>query len=153
MNEIVGNMWDYHDGVNYIVIPTNGSVKKDGTAVMGAGLARQAAERFPDLSRLLGKHIETKGTTVAYFDGLRIFCMPTKHHWKQRGDLGLVREGSKEIFRLVNPLANVYLPRVGCGHKGLKWVDVKTALLPEMESGLYTVIVTPEESEIEPING
>ena len=44
-----------------ICITTNGFVKKDGCAVMGRGCAQEAKNRYPNINKLLGIHINTKG--------------------------------------------------------------------------------------------
>lgn len=49
LKEITGDIWDFWNRGHYIVIPTNGSVKKNGEAVMGKGLALQAKEKISEL--------------------------------------------------------------------------------------------------------
>lgn len=65
-DELIGNLWDFHrtDLECFIVIPTNGVLKANGDAVMGAGLAKQAAQRFPTLPKLLGQAIRDTGNAV-----------------------------------------------------------------------------------------
>jgi hypothetical protein len=60
MQELVGNIWDHHqDG--WIVVTTNGIIKSNGDAVMGAGIALEAARKFPDLPRQLGDRLRVIG--------------------------------------------------------------------------------------------
>ncbi len=49
MLETIGDIWKYADQGDVIVITTNGSLTRDGRAIFGRGVARQAALRFPDL--------------------------------------------------------------------------------------------------------
>jgi hypothetical protein len=51
VKEIVGNIWDYYDKGHWIVITTNGIVNKNGEAIMGRGVALEAAKKFKDLPR------------------------------------------------------------------------------------------------------
>lgn len=67
--------------VDAICITTNGFVKKDGTCVMGRGIARQAAKRWPDLPKILGNHIKQKGNVVGVLleeSGTKIVSFPVK---------------------------------------------------------------------------
>lgn len=47
-----------------ICITTNCYVKKDGTAVMGRGVALEAAQRWPELPGILGDKLRTSGGSV-----------------------------------------------------------------------------------------
>jgi len=42
MKEVIGNIWNYYNKGNWIVITTNGTIKKNGEAVMGRGVALEA---------------------------------------------------------------------------------------------------------------
>ena len=53
-----GNVWDYHSKGYWVVIPTNLGWKANGEAVMGAGLAKQAAKRFPNLAKEYGSVLQ-----------------------------------------------------------------------------------------------
>ena len=64
MKEVFGDLWKF-DGI--IAITTNGFVKKDRTCVMGRGCARQAAVRFPELSRKLASRFPPSGTASFTF--------------------------------------------------------------------------------------
>lgn len=55
MREKRGSIWTYLEEINTaICIPTNGSLTRSGEAVMGAGVAKQAKERFPEVPKRLG---------------------------------------------------------------------------------------------------
>lgn len=54
MQEIIGDLWDLHDQGFCIGVPTNGDRRRDGRAVMGAGVAFAAVQLFPNLPILLG---------------------------------------------------------------------------------------------------
>ncbi|MCZ2224447.1 MAG: hypothetical protein LC122_12560 [Chitinophagales bacterium] len=47
MIEVIGNLFDFVNIADAICITTNGIVKSNQEAVMGAGIALQAAEKFP----------------------------------------------------------------------------------------------------------
>ena len=61
MIEKKGNIWEHHAAGGWVAIPTNGCVRRDGSAVMGAGVALQAARKFPGLAAELGQRIRAHG--------------------------------------------------------------------------------------------
>ena len=139
MKVIQGNIWDYHreytvGGIHpyvpydYIVIPTNGVVKPNGENVMGAGLAKQVRERYPDRAWHLGDLIKERGNNV-YFFGVNLISFPVKHHWKKNADLELIEKSAKQLSELViGSVSRTYLPKVGCGNGKLNWEDVEPIL-------------------------
>jgi len=77
MQEINGNIWEQYDLGRWIVITTNGEVRKDGACVMGRGIAKQAADKFPDLPYTLGSTIkEGRGKTYCVLNGV------PAHKWR-----------------------------------------------------------------------
>jgi hypothetical protein len=66
-----------------VCITTNGFCKKDGRAVMGAGVAKQAVNRFPDLDAVLGRFLKEHGNHVHILTppdhiGPRLVSFPVK---------------------------------------------------------------------------
>lgn len=138
MREAKGNIWDLPGDA--ICILTNGIVKSNGDAVMGKGIALEAAQRFPTLPARLGKYIKEDGNHV--FDVVGpceagdnaigstqwIFSFPTKHHWRDKADPLLIARSCIELMERLNDLGSynigfdtVLLPRPGCGAGGLDW--------------------------------
>ena len=128
------NIWDC-DG--WKIIPTNCQVNKNGHAVMGAGLAKQAATRYPDLPKLLGYNLDkfmNYGPECYFFKEYKIVAFPTKIHWKDDSDLELIREAAWSLSDFIKNCSHIHLgerffiPRVGTGLGNLKWEDVKPIL-------------------------
>ena len=150
MLEVTGDIWDFHRQENWIVIPVNGAVKNNGEAVMGAGLALQAAQRFPELPKELGSWITDSGTNV-YWHGYKtyIITFPTKHrNWRADSCLGLIEESAWSLKRWNDSAQlpiSVYLPRLGCGERTgrLQWSDVKPILEQHLDDR-FTVVSQPE---------
>lgn len=57
MRLVIGDMWSALSSSHIFAVTTNGQLKKDGSLIMGAGIAGQVAERYPDVPKLAGKHI------------------------------------------------------------------------------------------------
>lgn len=159
MIERKGDIWTYDDVERkdgqswpWIVIPTNGETKVNGEAVMGAGVAKDAAVRFPLLARKLGAKLREGGNHVFFLEQTavkgetRLFrglvAFPTKHKWRDMSSLELIEQSAKELRDLVlhcKPAA-VILPRVGTGLGGLGWKVVKPVLERHLTEDLYVVM-------------
>ena len=127
MKEVSGDVWDHHNQGHWVVITVNGSVRKDSCAVMGRGVAKQAAERFPNLSSELGERIRIGGNKVWVMVNYGIFTFPVKHNWWEKADLTLIEQSARELSQVhVEP--PIYMVRPGCGNGGLDWKDVKPIL-------------------------
>lgn len=143
MKDVHGDMWSYIDRKGFIIcVTTNGFIKKDGTGVMGAGNAKQAADLFPDLPRLLGISLKNRKNVVSSLTS-KILSFPVKHNWYEKADLKLIRKSARELNKraLEKPDLKFVLPRPGCGNGELKWEKVKSVInfLPD-----NVIVVTNE---------
>jgi len=142
MIEVHGDIWDYHDQ-GWIVIPTNLIVKSNGLAVMGAGLALQAAQRFPSLPRKLGEYLAIGGHSVSYYPEYRLFCLPTKESWREKSSLSVITDGCSTLVTQARNIEKVFLPKLGCGLGGLDWEDVKPVLERLLPGDKFVVVLEP----------
>ncbi len=141
MKEIVGDIWDYHRRGAWIVVPTNGSVKTNGEAVMGRGLALQAKRKYPDVPKKLGESIRVNGNIVCQAPSVGLIFFPVKHKWFEVADLKLIEKSAKELKDAVgNRDETVFLPRVGCGNGKLDWKDVKPILEKYLNDDRFVVV-------------
>lgn len=109
-----------------VCITTNGIVKRDGLAVMGAGIAKQAVNQYGiNVAKTLGHKLDLAGNH-AYHLGCQfskndiefdMFSFPTKNHWKDDSSLELIAQSAREMVVFANSLHlnEIYLPTVGCG--------------------------------------
>jgi len=133
MKEITGNIWDFHEQGKWIVIPTNGSVNSGSEAIMGAGIALQAKQRYPMLPSALGQAIRAQGrSSLVHISSEGLILLPTKNDWWEDSSLELIEQGLKELIALLDLIREyptpIYLSRLGCGNGNLKWEDVKPLL-------------------------
>jgi hypothetical protein len=139
MLEAVGDIWGYAETA-VIVITTNGSVTRDGRAVFGHGVAKQAAFRFPGLAKKLGGLLAERGNHV--FDlGCGIATFPVEETPWSQPDLSLITRSASELRILTDSAGwrQVVVPRPGCGGGGLVWKDVQPLLVPWFD-GRFVVI-------------
>lgn len=134
MKEIFGSIWVYflvQD--HFICLTTNGTVKKNGEAVMGRGNAKQATILVPGIAKNLAEYLEANGNHAGHFHeataGLIVF--PVKHNWWENADLGLIAESTAwlKLEAKCNPDRTYHLPRPGCGNGKLDWAIVKPLLV------------------------
>lgn len=155
MKEIQGELWDFYaDLARYrICITTNGTVKRDGRAVMGRGCAAEAKQKFPGIDGYLGDLITKNGN---HFDNLPdpyfLYVFPVKHNWWEVADLDLIRMSAQALSEAAvrqRPGAyvgfNFILPRPGCGNGHRSWEEVKP-LLEDLPDNVW-VISKPEEAQ------
>lgn len=123
----IGNLWTIEADARCIT--TNGIVKRDGTAVMGAGVAKQAVARYPGVDRVLGDFLSQVGNHVHYL-GKGLISFPTKHDWKNPSNIKLIERSAKELVDLTDTYQwqRVAMPPPGCGLGNLDWNDVKPVL-------------------------
>jgi O-acetyl-ADP-ribose deacetylase (regulator of RNase III) len=117
-------------GAKYLVNPVN------CVGAMGAGLAKQFAERYPYMME--GYQHDCRygnirgGSLYIYFapDGKHIINLATKEHWKDESRLEWVELGLKNltVFLSYREPSSIAIPALGCGLGGLDWKDVKWLL-------------------------
>lgn len=137
MIEKTGNIWQHHADGAWIVITTNIGWKKDGSNPMGAGIARSASDKYPDLASWYGakcKKFREDTAVLPYKEG-RLFLFPTKElaaqpwlSWKQDSSVELIRQSLGQLLtwmdifdqngpKLVKPVG---IPMVGCENGNLR---------------------------------
>lgn len=142
MLERVGSLWTFHSEGRPVVVTTNIGWKKNGSNPMGAGVAKIAAEKYPELPGWYGRRCEKYGadTAVCYYEIGNLFLFPTKPlnesqpwmSWQNDSDTGLIKRSSIQLAKLVEVLSDekgmfmpqVALPMVGCGNGNLSPRDV-----------------------------
>ena len=129
MLETVGDIWEYADQGDIIVITTNGSLTRDCRAVFGRGVAKQAVLRFPAIADKLGRLLAEQGSHV--FDlGCGIVSYPVEETAWSQPDLRIIARSAEELRLLADRSGwrQVVVPRPGCGGGGLAWKDVQPLL-------------------------
>lgn len=154
MIEVVGDLWTYPADVR--VITTNGTVKKNGEAVMGRGCALEAKQRYPEVPALLGLLLKNAilGNHVHFIMTLpgderhieTLYSFPVKHNWFEKAAISLIERSARELIFQMDDLRDrghgrdvIVLPRPGCGNGGLKWDDVRLVLAPILDDRFHVI--------------
>lgn len=132
MQIVYADLWNLAHGA-VLAITTNGTVKKDGACVMGRGIAREAAEKFPELPYRLGNYLNRYGNrcfNLGIWENYRLVSFPVKHNWWEKADISLIECSARQLVEMAVKFnwERIFLPRPGCGNGGLKWEQVKPVL-------------------------
>lgn len=101
--------------------------------VMGKGLAKEFAKRFPEIIEPYKMDCESGtirlGWVKLYYvkEGRRVVCFPTKGHWMSRSSLQDIDDAlfSLRVLAIQHGLESMAIPALGCGLGGLQWKDVQ----------------------------
>jgi len=139
MIEACGDIWE-HLGRAVIAVTTSGSVTRDGKAVMGRGVACQAAQRFPGLPGVLGLLLKNAGNHVHPL-GEGIVSFPVEESAWACPDLRLISRSARELRELADREGweMVVVPRPGCGGGGLEWPEVRPLLEEHFDDRFYVI--------------
>lgn len=147
MQILKGNIWDYTDEKNIIVIPINKEIGSNGMLVMGKGVALDCKNRYPESPKILAQLINNKPEQATYYiEELNILGFATKHSWRDRkSDLLLIERGLMEMLELAKTTiwSNfTILPKLGCGLGGLDWgSEVEPLMAHYLTDPKYVVLI------------
>jgi len=104
--------------------------------VMGKGIALQFRDTFPESAREyqraakdgrvhVGQMFVTENPSL--LKPHWIIHFPTKKNWRKPSELAWIREGLKDLVRVVKRerITSIALPPLGCGNGGLEWTQVR----------------------------
>lgn len=141
-----------------VCVTTNGMVKKNGHAVMGAGIAKEADARF-HLSAALAGYLKAYGNHAFYMGvhfndvtdtPMSIITFPTKHDWRNDSDLNLIRQSAAELVNICNGkgIEKCYLTPVGCANGHLDWTSQVYPVLCPVLDDRFTVVMRTKAPDI-----
>lgn len=140
-----GDIWHYLGRVSAICVTTNGVIKRDGRLVMGAGIAKQARDRFPDIDLTAGQKVKTFGNVPAILHqegATSIVSLPTKNHFQHKSDMSLIVRSCILLQKMADEQGWRYIALTppGCGHGGLRWLDVKSEIQNILDDRFYVLL-------------
>lgn len=145
MIEVFDDFWEYKADIKCIT--TNGFVKKNGEAVMGRGIAKQAAIKMPQLPAVLGQGLRNHGNNLMCLgwvdNSYWLFNFPVKHNWWEKAELELIKRSAEQLIEGCSATATVLLPRPGCGNGQLAWEEVRPVLEPILAGSRFRIITLP----------
>lgn len=127
-----GNMWDVFGKTDLFLITTNPVVRKDGYAVMGAGIAKQAATKYPEIPKSFGQLLENSDDSrdkcgwICTLNGQAIGYFMVKDHWANTARVDIIAESIDDLksWLTSHKYSRVDLNFPGIGNGKLKREDV-----------------------------
>jgi hypothetical protein len=123
-----GDMWSVFGKTDWFLITTNPIVTKDGLAVMGRGIAKQAAERFPTIRRDFGDKLIREGhrdsyevSTIGFYEGQRVGYFMVKNHWRDPALHEVIQNSVESLLSILGTLSDLemYPSRVDLNFPGI----------------------------------
>jgi hypothetical protein len=150
--EITGDAWQTWQKLQeqeecFLCITTNGTLRKDGACVMGAGIAKEAARQFDWVAKDLGRNILMYGNVMHYL-GHNLVSFPVKHNWWETADIELIKRSCNELIAFLDSMAierdveecTAILVRPGCGNGKLDWeTEVKPVISSLLDDRVYII--------------
>ena len=151
-----GNIFELPQNGEAVCVTTNGIVKPNGEAVMGAGIALEA-NRLYKLAPKLGKYINQYGnrafnlgryprfTMEISYDGpivFTIFSFPTKHHFKEDSDITLICKSAEQLVKMCDKfgITKCYLTPPGCGCGNLNYETTVRPWISQILDDRFVVV-------------
>ena len=145
MKEERRNIWTIPDEEGVKAVTTNGVwYSKEGRIclVMGAGIAKQAASRIPELPFILGEAVFKLGNHPFYVEKHNIISFPTKYDWRDNSSIELIIRSAQGLMTTIEQfdIQHVFLPRPGCSNGGLDWESEVRPAIEDILSDKVTVV-------------
>ena len=150
MIELKGNydLFNLPQNNEAICIPTNGSNRKNGCAIMNNNIAQQADYKF-NLSARLGQYVNTYGNRAFNMgkcingqNSFTVFTLPTKHHWKEENDVTLICKSCEQLVEMCNKfnITKCYLVSQSISNGKLHWENILKPWLQLILDDRFVVI-------------
>lgn len=127
--------------------------------VMGKGIALMFRETFPENAHVYEQAAKNGEVRVGRMlvvpnRGLVgpkwIIHFPTKKHWRHPSKLEWIRDGLKDLTRVVRShrIKSLALPPLGCGNGGLEWTQVRREIEAAMADLADVDVVVYEPTDV-----
>lgn len=135
-----GDMWDVFGKTGWFLVTTNPVVTKLGKCVMGRGIAKDMADRYPEVPFVLGtiiqKHINSSDWrnvgSIGVIDGQAIGYFMVKDHWMEPAKKDIIQTSVAHLCEYMDFVSKfrVDLNFPGIGNGKLRREDVLPLLEP-----------------------
>lgn len=168
MRMMKGNMLDVIEQSHMFVISTNGVLKKDGSLVMGRGIAKQISEKYPSIPHMAGEAITSGGFKKTYqtswkhsafshrYNFLQLpetsICLfQVKNAWWDSAKLFLIHQSAIEMRSAIDrfiaqnecePVVHMNFPGIGNGKLS------REVVLPYLEQSLPDFVHVWEYADV-----
>ena len=161
------DFWIEAETANAIVCTINQVLKSDGTLVMGAGIAKDFAEKFewlPDRWGIRTDELSYRATPeerathtrsypfvdfsgycpsgVSFILPLAVVGIHTKLDWRDPSPIWLVDRSIKQLYIIARAMdwKKIVMTRPGCGNGGLSWERQVKPIMELVLDDRFTVV-------------
>ena len=130
MYVIKGTIEKMHNPIHAIALPTNGTFREDGTAMIDDSVTENMSKIFPNFSIALGDRLELYGNHVFYFSDWNLFTFPTADKAFEKMDIKLIEQSCYELSVHEEYIKGrpILIPKIGSLYNGVTWADVEALL-------------------------
>lgn len=130
-----GDMWSAYDEADLFLITTNSYLRSCGRLTMGAGIAKQARERFRGIDKRMGAAVNQRCGHLGIYNTVissrwpraKLGLFQVKRHYRNDADLLLIARSVRSLkqqlltcFEETGCTMEVHLNFPGIGHGGLE---------------------------------
>lgn len=129
-----GDMWDRFGKVERFLFTSNPIVNKQGLAVMGRGIAKQMADRYPEIRDDFARQLQgwqavnlrhPNVLEINEYGGQMVGYFMVKDHWRSPASLSIIEESVNEVIAWdTDPWFTIALNFPGIGNGKLRREDV-----------------------------
>ena len=134
---------DFFNSLDAVCFTSNGVVRSDGKLTMGAGIAKEFANRWPRIPATFGTLVKNGGNKVHVLSFYKphIVSFPTKHHWRNPSSLKLIEKSAYELAAEADKFSwqRVGLNFPGIGMGGLNKNEVREVIKNILDARFYVV--------------
>lgn len=144
-----GNLFNDFETVEAVINTVN------CVGVMGKGVAKEFANRFPNLLREYKLKCSTKELDIGrnyvyeipnYNKTKYIVNFPTKNHWRHNSKLEYIEKGLNDLVTVIKDfkIKSIVMPALGCGNGKLEWEVVKPLIIDKLSHLIDVEIIVYE---------
>ena len=87
-----------------VVFASNGSLRKDGSNVMGKGVGKAIKSMLPSIDKAMGNYIKAGGNKCYSFKVMNyiFISFPTKNNYWEEEDLELIKKSVSQLHAILN---------------------------------------------------
>lgn len=126
-----GNMWDVFGKTDLFLITTNPIINKQGNLVMGRGIAKEFAERFPtgpkEFASIIRGFPNSNVGNLYYepvFGKQHVGYFMVKDHWAENAKISIIMRSVADLYDMAASWGRIDLNFPGIGNGKLKMEDV-----------------------------
>lgn len=116
-----GNMLDMWGKTDLFLFTSNPIVNKQGLAVMGRGIAKQIADKYPQVQKEFGQYLAFPGPDfncdrLCVVDDQLVGFFMVKDHWRSPARLDIISDSVDELIHMAEVYERIDLNFPGIGN-------------------------------------